>query len=100
IMIIEQIELKNETFLGIKIDMGNAPLILIKGKKGFIMCGYLNIEASSTLGDIAGKIKGVKDFKDMLESKVVEVTEKAKKFGLNPGITGKEFLERLGDINE
>jgi len=97
IMIIEQIELKNGTALGVKMDMGNAPLILIKAKRGFIMCGYLNIEAASSLGDVAGRIRGVKDFKDLLEGKVVEVTEKAKNLGILPGITGREFLERLGD---
>jgi len=31
---------------------------------------------------------------------VVEVTEGARKLGLMPGITGREFLERLGDIND
>ncbi|MFP3318440.1 MAG: DUF1805 domain-containing protein [Thermoplasmata archaeon] len=99
-MIIEQINLKGETALGIKVEMNNAPLILIKVRKGFIMCGYLNIEAASSLGDIAGRIRGVKDFKDLLDGKVVEVTEGARKLGLMPGITGREFLERLGDINE
>lgn len=99
-MIIDQIELKNETALGIKIDMGNAPLILIKVKRGFIMCGYLNIDAASSMGDVAGRVKGVKDFSDILSSRVVEVTEKAKSLGLTPGITGREFLEKLGDIDD
>ncbi len=99
-MIIEQIPLKKETALGIKIDLGKAPLLLIKVKKGYIMCGYLNIEAANSLGDIAGRIRGVKNFEEMLQSRVVEVTENAIKLGLNPGITGSEFLERLGDYNE
>jgi len=97
-MIIEQIPLKKETALGIKIQLGKAPLILIKARNGYIMCGYLNMDAANRLGDIAGKISGVNDFKEMLEKEVIEISEKAKEMGIKPGITGGEFLERIGDI--
>jgi len=97
-MIIEQIPLKKETALGIKLQLGKAPLILIKARNGYIMCGYLNMDAANRLGDIAGKISGVNDFKEMLEKEVIEISEKAKEMGIKPGITGGEFLERIGDI--
>ncbi len=97
-MIIEQIPLKKETALGIKIQLGKTPLILIKARNGYIMCGYLNMDAANRLGDIAGKISGVNDFKEMLEKEVIEISEKAKEMGIKPGITGGEFLEKIGDV--
>lgn len=42
-MIIEQILLENGTAIGLKFDMGNAPLLVIKADKGFVMCGYLDL---------------------------------------------------------
>ncbi|MDP8011450.1 MAG: YunC family protein [Thermoplasmata archaeon] len=99
-MIIEQIPLKNEVALGIKIQLDKAPLILIRAKNGYIMCGYLNMDSANKLGDIAGKITGVNDFQEMLEKKVIEISEKAKELGIEPGITGREFLDKIGDIYE
>ncbi|MFI5383749.1 MAG: YunC family protein, partial [Methanosarcina thermophila] len=63
--------------------------------KGFLMCGYLNINAAETLGDTAAKVKGVQSFEDMLKAKVVEVTRFARELGIEPGMTGKEALEKM-----
>jgi len=97
-MIIELIPLKKETAIGLKFHMGKAPLLVIKAKNGYLMCGYLNMDAANRLGDIAGKVTGVNDFNEMLEKQVVEVSLKAREFGINPGIRGAEFLEKVGDL--
>ena len=57
-MIVEQIELKKGTALGVRVELYKAPLLLIKGKKGFLMCGYLNIKAAEKLGDAAARVTG------------------------------------------
>lgn len=97
-MIIEQIPLKKETAIGIQINLGKAPLILIQAKKGYIMCGYLNMETANKLGDIAGKVSGVNNFNEMLQKQVTEVSQKALELGFKVGMTGGEFLEKLGDV--
>lgn len=97
-MIIEQIPLKKETAIGLKVHLGKAPLPVIKARNGYIMCGYLNMDAANKLGDIAGKVTGVNDFNEMLEKQVVEVSLKARELGINPGISGAEFLEKVGDL--
>jgi uncharacterized protein YunC (DUF1805 family) len=94
-MIIEQIKLKNQTGIGIKLELNNAPLLIIKVEKGYLMCGYLNINASSKVGDIAARVTGVKSFEDMLNAKVSELSELAHKMGFKEGITGLEFLNSL-----
>lgn len=81
--------------IGIKIMLENADLIIIKAKKGYIMCGYLNIEAAEKSGDAACMVKGVKSFEDVLNAKILKATEKAKKLGITEGINGKEALKFL-----
>lgn len=94
-MIVEQIELEKGTALGVGVELDKAPLLLIKGKKGFLMCGYLNIKAAEKLGDVAAKVTGVGTFGEMLKAEVVEVTEKARGLGIKEGLTGREALEKM-----
>jgi len=89
------IELDYDDVVGYQIDLDNAPLILIKARKGYVMCGYLNMDVANKLGDIAGKVSDVKNFDDLLKANIIEVSEKAKKKGLKPGIQAKDFLNKL-----
>lgn len=94
-MLVEQIQLENGCALGLHFELQKYPLLVIRAEKGFLMCGYLNISAAETLGDMAAKVKGVGSFDDMLKAKVVEATQQAKDLGIEPGMTGKEALERM-----
>ena len=89
------IELDKGQAEGFRIDLDNAPLILVKAKRGYVMCGYLNINAANKLGDIAGRVTGVKSFEDVLNAEIVEISDNAKKLGLAVGMKGKEFLNKL-----
>jgi len=89
------IELDKGQAEGFRIDLDNAPLILVKAKRGYVMCGYLNINAANKLGDIAGRVTGVKSFEDVLNAEILEISDNAKKIGLTVGMKGKEFLNKL-----
>ena len=89
------IELDKGQVEGFRIDLDNAPLILVKAKRGYVMCGYLNINAANKLGDIAGRVTGVKSFEDVLNAEIAEISDNAKKIGLKVGMKGKEFLNKL-----
>ena len=91
----KKIKVEDEEADGYSVNIGNAPLLVVKAKKGFVMCGYLNISAANKLGDVAGIVTGVKDFDDVLNADVIEISENAKKLGLKTGITGKDFLKKL-----
>ncbi|MGC8610312.1 MAG: YunC family protein [Thermoplasmata archaeon] len=95
-MEIEQIKLNNGIALGFRWNLGNAYLLVIKREKGYLMCGYLNIETANKMGDVAGIVTGVSTFEDMLEKPVVILSNKAKEIGIMAGIKGREFLEMLG----
>ena len=84
-MEIDTFERFGKTFQYIKMNMDKAPLVIIRGPKGFVMCGYLNIEAAEKLGDMAVRVTGVTDLKSMLGSKVSQVTSKAKNEGISEG---------------
>ena len=91
----QTIQLEKGEATGYLIDLGKAPLILITTKKGYVMCGYLNIATANKLGDIAGKVTGVKTFNDALNATIAEASEKAKQIGLKEGMNAKDFLNAL-----
>ncbi len=94
-MLVEQIQLENGCAFGLHFEMQKYPLLVLRAEKGFLMCGYLNIDAAETLGDSAARVKGVRNFEDMLKAQVVEATKLARDLGIEPGMTGKEALERM-----
>jgi uncharacterized protein YunC (DUF1805 family) len=81
-MEVEQLQLKNGSALGVKVEMKSAPLLLIKTPKGYVMCGYLNMEAAEKLGDIAARVSGVKTFEDALNAQVNALTSQAGQLGI------------------
>ncbi|MEW6070036.1 MAG: DUF1805 domain-containing protein [Candidatus Thermoplasmatota archaeon] len=94
-MELELIKLRNGTALGLKLELGNAPLLIIKALKGYAMCGYLNMDVANKLGDVAVVVKGVKNFEEMLSAKVSLVSEGAKKLGISEGMLCEEALEKM-----
>ncbi|MCQ1534724.1 DUF1805 domain-containing protein [Methanosarcina sp. KYL-1] len=94
-MLIEQIRLENGCALGLRFEMQKYPLLLIRAEKGFLMCGYLDVKAAEALGDAAAKVKGVQNFEDVLEARIVEATPAARELGVEPGMTGREALEKM-----
>ncbi|MCX8182490.1 MAG: YunC family protein [Candidatus Methanomethyliaceae archaeon] len=95
-LMIEISQMENTNAIGIKISVPEAPpLILIRGRKGVIFCGYLNPEVAERVGLAAAIVSGVKTFEEILEKPVVYSTKKAKELGIKPGISGKEALNLL-----
>ena len=94
-MLIEEIKLENGSALGLKMDMEHAPLLVIRARKGFVMCGYLNMDVANKLGDAAVRVMGVKSFEDVLNAKAVDVSEAAKKLGITIGMPAREALMKM-----
>lgn len=90
---VDKIEVEGRPFLGLKVELeGLPPLLLVKGGKGFVMCGYLNIEAAERLGATAAVVSGVKSFEDVLNAEIKSATTKAKALGLVPGKVVKTVI--------
>ena len=71
------------------------PLLLVRGSKGVLACGYLKVESFTKNGDAGAIVTGVDDFDARLDAKLVAVSDPAATLGLQPGMTGREALEIL-----
>lgn len=97
-MIEKEIKIKNTIFKGIELDLcDNSKLLVITGKKGYIMCGYLNINTAQKRNDVACIVTGVKTIEDMLSSKVVALTAKAQNLGISMDMEVNKVLEILAE---
>lgn len=74
---------------------GHPNMILIKAQKGYLMCGYLNLEAAEKFGDAAVLVGGA-DFDAVLKNEIKGMTDAAKEAGVRIGMTGAEAAEVLG----
>lgn len=90
-----ELTINNKPARGVEIRMPNANLVMIIGSRGYLFCGYLNLETAEKLGDAAAVITGVKTIEDMLEAKVVKLTRAARTAGVTEGMTGREALAFL-----
>ncbi len=77
-----------------RIDLA-LPLLIIKGEKGFLACGYVNVETCNKTGEACAIVTGVKDHEAMVTAKVRAVSKKAEKLGATVGMTGREALDRF-----
>ncbi len=94
-MLVEQITLENGSALGLKMDMENASFLVIRAGRGFVMCGYLNMDVANKLGDVAVRVTGVRSFEDVLNAKAVDVSLAAKNLGIIVGMTAKDALNKM-----
>lgn len=73
----------------------NRPLLVVKGSRGVLACGYLSIDALEKNGDNAAIVRGVASHQDMLDATVQQVTSGAESLGVREGMSGREALERF-----
>lgn len=94
-MLVEEIEFDNGLALGLSFQMQTTPLLVIRAEKGFVMCGYLDMESAEALGDVAAKVRSVSTFDDVLQAPIIGVTPKAASLGISVGMTGEKALELM-----
>ncbi len=93
---VSSLKVDGKVFSGMKVDLPESPpLVLIIGEKGFVMCGFLNVEAAERLNVAAAVVSGVKSFEDVLSGQVKAVTSKAKNLGVEVGMKGSEALKHM-----
>ena len=91
------LKVDGKSFMGLRTDLPDSPpLLLIMGEKGFVMCGFLNVENAEKLGVTAAVVSGVKTFDDVLNGQVKAVTSKAKNLGIEVGMRGADALKLIG----
>ncbi|MEA2089635.1 MAG: DUF1805 domain-containing protein [Thermoproteota archaeon] len=90
------IKIDGKVAMGLKVELPDSPpLLIVVGRTGFVMCGFLNMEATEKLNVAAATVSGVKTFEDVLQAEVKAVTSKAEMKGVKPGMSGKEAVKLL-----
>ncbi|MCW3984934.1 MAG: DUF1805 domain-containing protein [Candidatus Bathyarchaeota archaeon] len=91
-----QLKVDGKTALGLKVDLPDSPpLVAVIGEKGFVMCGFLNVDVAERLGVTAAMVSGVKTFDDMLDAEIRAVTSEAEMRGIRQGMKGREAVKLL-----
>ncbi len=71
------------------------PLLLLKGGRGILACGYLNVATFDKTGEAAAIVTGVSDHAQMLQAPLIAVSQAARAMGLQEGMTGAQALARF-----
>ncbi|MEK6775680.1 MAG: DUF1805 domain-containing protein [bacterium] len=69
------------------------PLLIVKGSRGFLACGYVDVETCNKTGEACAIVRGVKSHEDMLGADVQAVSREAENLGVRPGMKGRDALE-------
>jgi uncharacterized protein YunC (DUF1805 family) len=91
----KEIFVNGKSVNALEADLQNGNLVLAATSRGFVMCGYLNLETAEKLGDTACVVTGIKDLEGLLRGKVVSTTKNAEKLGIIAGMSGFEALEKM-----
>lgn len=74
------------------INLG-APLLIVKSQKGFIGCGYINVDAC--IDEVCATVSEVNTHDEMLTANITNVSKDAAKHGISVGMSGAEAIELL-----
>jgi uncharacterized protein YunC (DUF1805 family) len=74
-----------------RIDLAK-PLLLIRGSRGILGCGYLNVDTFDKTGEAAAIVTGVGDFDAMLEARTIAVSHRGRELGAEVGMPGETVL--------
>ena len=90
--IIRKIKIKNNYLLALELKLLDKKLIVLRGGKGYIMCGYLDLRVAEKFKDCAAKITGVSTIRQALSAKIHSCTRQAKRSGIYKGQPVKDAL--------
>ena len=90
------VKVYDKTCLGLRVELPDSPpLLLVVAERGFVMCGFLNVDVAEKIGVAAAVVSGVKSFEDVLDANVKAATSKAEVLGVNVGMKGIDALEHM-----
>ena len=89
----KRIKVGKRSIEAVLVKLQSKNFILLRGSKGYIMCGYLNLKAAETFQDVAVKITGVSSIEEALGAQVHSCTSPARKAGIYQGQPVRQVLK-------
>lgn len=74
------------------VNLQSKNFILLRGSRGYVMCGYLNLKAAEKFKDAAVKVTGVSTIGQAIKTTVHSATRPARRLGIYKGQPIKEVL--------
>lgn len=94
-MTIKKIKIGKKYIIGLILPLQKKKLIVLRGQKGYVMCGYINLRTAEKFNDAAIKITGVSAFKDVFKARIHSCTSGAKKLGIKKGDAIRDILKLI-----
>jgi uncharacterized protein YunC (DUF1805 family) len=91
----DELEIGGVRFAGVSVPTEHSVLLLIRGARGLLGCGYLSLEAADRLGDALAIVRGVRNYAEMQAAAVTGVSRRARELGIAEGMTGAQALALL-----
>ena len=73
--------------------LGQKNLVVLRGERGYVMCGYLDLAVANKFKEVAIKVTGVATIADALAASVHSCTLPALKIGIRPGQRVRDALK-------
>jgi uncharacterized protein YunC (DUF1805 family) len=90
------LKIGDKAAFGLRAELPDSPpLLLVVGRTGFVMCGFLNIEVAEKLNVTAAMVSGVETFDDFLLAEIKAVTSKAQIKGIKVGMKCEDAVKLL-----
>ena len=91
----DTVTIDGRSFDAVSFPTAHSVVLMIRGGKGFLGCGYLSVATADKTGDALAIVSGVKNYDDMLKAEVKAVSAAAAALGVTVGMSGKEALVKL-----
>ena len=93
---ITPLKIGDKVAVGLRVDLPDSPpLLLVVGRTGFVMCGFLNVDVAEKGNTTAAMVSGVRTFDDFLAAEIKSATSKAQIKGIKVGMKGKDAVKLL-----
>ena len=91
----DTVTINGQSFDAVAFPTEHSVVLMIRGGKGLLGCGYLSVATADKTGDALAVVTGVKNYDDMLNTDVKAVSAAAATLGVSVGMSGREALLRL-----
>lgn len=95
---LKSFNVENKIVVGLKVDVLNPPLLLIIGERGVLSCGYFDLKTAEKFNSPVAIVKGVKNFEDMWNAEVQDLTESASRLGVVKGERGETAIRKFSGL--